>query len=54
MYLAAIKGMIGTKLYNMFWNASRFSKIHYKSGIAQKKTYEKGDWNYILFAFEKK
>ncbi len=54
MYLAAIIGMIGTKLYNMFWNASRFSKIHYKSGIAQKKTYEKGDWNYILFAFEKK
>lgn len=53
MYWAALVGMVGTKVYNLFKNASRFSKIHYKSGIAQKKTYQKGDWKYILFAFEK-
>lgn len=54
MYLASLAGMVGTKLYNLFRNASRFSKIHYKSGIAQKKAYKKGDWKYVLFAFEKR
>ena len=53
MYYASLAGMIGTKMYNLFKNASKFSKIHYKSGIAQKKAYHKGDWKYILFAFEK-
>ena len=53
MYFASLAGMIGTKLYNLYRNASRFSKIHYKSGIAQKKAYEKGDWKYVLFAFER-
>lgn len=53
MYWASVAGMVGTKLYNLFKNASPFSKIHYKSGLAQKKTYERGDWEYILFAFEK-
>ena len=53
MYYASLAGMIGTKLYNLYRNASRFSKIHYKSGIAQKKAYDRGDWKYILFAFEK-
>ena len=53
MYYASIAGMIGTKIYNFFKDASRFSKIHYKSGLAQKKTYKEGKWKYLLFAFEK-
>ena len=53
MYFAGLAGMVGTKAYNLFKNASRFSKVHYKSGIAQKKAYDNGEWKYNLFAFEK-
>lgn len=37
MYWACQFGKIGTKLYNLFKDATPFSKTHYKTGIAQKK-----------------
>jgi tocopherol O-methyltransferase len=48
IYHAALLGMIGTKLYNLFRKASYFSRIHYKTGIAQKKAYNTGRWGYYL------
>jgi tocopherol O-methyltransferase len=53
IYVASLFGMIGTKVYNAFKRASRFSRIHYTTGLAQKKAYDKGDWKYILIVFEK-
>ncbi len=54
MYLASLVGAIGTKAYNMIYNASHFSKIHYKTGLAQKKAYHKHQWGYYLIMCENK
>ncbi len=48
MYFASLLGAVGTKAYNMIYNASPFSKIHYKTGLAQKKAYHKQKWGYYL------
>jgi len=53
IYWAALAGMIGTKAYNLIYNATYFSKIHYKTGLAQYKTYRKGLWDYELLALQK-
>ena len=53
IYWASILGMFGTKLYNLFYNASHFSKIHYKTGLAQYKTYKTGKWGYYLVELTK-
>lgn len=53
IYRAALLGMIGTKAYNLFKTATYFSRIHYKTGLAQRKTYRKGKWGYYLVACEK-
>lgn len=53
IYWAALAGMIGTKAYNLFYNATYFSKIHYKTGLAQYKTYRRGLWDYELLALQK-
>lgn len=53
IYWAALAGMIGTKAYNLVYNATYFSKIHYKTGLAQYKTYQKGLWDYELLALQK-
>lgn len=53
-YYAAYFGMIGTKLYNIFKNASPFSKIHYKTGFAQKRSFDKKDWQYYHIELQKK
>lgn len=51
MYQASVLGFFGTKAYNLFYNASPFSKIHYKSGITQYQALRKGLWKYeIIFA----
>ena len=47
-YRFAWLGMIGTKWYNLFHNATYFSKIHYKTGFAQYKAWKKGLWDYHL------
>ncbi len=52
MYFASIIGAIGTKAYNMIYNASYFSKIHYKTGLAQKKAYHQNKWGYYLVSIE--
>ena len=54
LYTAGVLGMFGSELYNFFKNARYFSRKHYKTCIAQKKAYDKGQWGYYLFAFEKK
>lgn len=54
IYYAGILGMIGTKLYNLFKKASYFSKIHYKTGLAQKKGYDSKKWGYYLVLLVKK
>lgn len=53
IYRAALLGMIGTKAYNLFKKATYFSRIHYKTGLAQKKAYREGKWGYYLVACEK-
>lgn len=53
IYWAALAGMIGTKAYNLIYNATYFSKIHYKTGLAQHKTYRRALWDYELLALQK-
>ncbi|MEM7102104.1 MAG: methyltransferase domain-containing protein [Bacteroidota bacterium] len=54
MYKASWLGMLGTKTYNLFKNASPFSKIHYRSGIAQYRALKKGLWDYhVLLTFKR-
>jgi hypothetical protein len=53
MYLASLAGAVGTKVYNFFKKASYFSRIHYKTGLAQKKGYENKKWGYYLIRCEK-
>lgn len=48
IYWAALAGMIGTKAYNLFKTATYFSRIHYKTGLAQKRTFREGKWGYYL------
>ena len=48
IYWASLVGMIGTKWYNLFHNATYFSKIHYKTGLAQFKAWKQGLWGYHL------
>lgn len=50
---AAVLGMFGTKLYNLYKKASYFSRIHYKTGLAQYNTYNRGLWSYNLIVLEK-
>ncbi len=52
MYLASYIGWVGTKAYNLIYNASAFSKTHYKTGFAQKKAYHKNKWGYYLVVCE--
>lgn len=47
-YWYALAGMIGTKWYNLFHDATHFSKIHYTTGFAQYKAWKKGLWSYRL------
>lgn len=54
IYLAALAGMIGTKLYNLYRTATYFSRIHYKTGLAQYRTYRKRQWGYHLVRLDKK
>ncbi len=49
---AALAGMIGTKWYNLFHNATHFSKVHYKTGLAQYRAWKQGLWSYRLIVIE--
>lgn len=52
-YRFAWLGMIGTKWYNLFHNATHFSKIHYKTGFAQYKGWKQNLWDYHLIVMNK-
>lgn len=55
IYRLALLGMVGTKLYALTHpNVSSSSKNHYKSGLGQLHGYNKGLWNHVLWAFQKK
>ncbi|HFA48866.1 MAG TPA: methyltransferase domain-containing protein [Bacteroidetes bacterium] len=49
-YRFAWLGMIGTKWYNLFHDATYFSKTHYKTGFAQYKGWKRGLWEYRLLS----
>ncbi len=53
IYVAAWLGMIGTKVYTIFKNATHFSRTHYKTGLSQKRTFDRGDWGYYLVCLTK-
>ncbi len=48
IYYAAWLGQFGTWAYNLFREATPFSKVHYQTGLAQKKAYDQGLWGYYL------
>ena len=52
IYYGSLLGMVFTKWYNLFHNASYFSRIHYKTGLAQKKAYSRKKWGYYLVMAE--
>ncbi|MCC6727627.1 MAG: methyltransferase domain-containing protein [Saprospiraceae bacterium] len=49
----AMAGMVGTKWYNLFHNATHFSKVHYKTGFAQYRAWKQGLWSYRLLEIRK-
>lgn len=53
IYWASLAGMIGTRWYNLFHRATHFSKVHYKTGLAQYQAWKRGMWGYHLLAFQK-
>ena len=50
MYKAYLLGAIPSKAYNLVFNASPFSRKHYKSGFYQYKALKKGLWDYIIIS----
>lgn len=48
IYYVALLGKLGTWAYNLFRDATPFSKVHYQTGLAQKKAYDQGLWGYYL------
>jgi len=53
-FIAAFWGMFGTFFYNVFVKkASYFSRVHYKTGLAQFAAYKKNLWNYKLIVLRK-
>jgi cyclopropane fatty-acyl-phospholipid synthase-like methyltransferase len=53
MYYACQAGKFGTWLYNLVYNATPFSKTHYKSGIYQYKALKSGLWAYKILVAQK-
>jgi cyclopropane fatty-acyl-phospholipid synthase-like methyltransferase len=53
IFWASLAGMVGTKAYNLVHRATYFSKIHYKTGIAQYFAWKKKLWKYHLICIEK-
>ncbi|TAK43173.1 MAG: class I SAM-dependent methyltransferase [Saprospiraceae bacterium] len=49
---AALAGMVGTQWYNLFHQATHFSKVHYKTGLAQYRAWKQGLWAYHLLEIE--
>lgn len=46
MYWSSVLGAVPSIIYNSFHRASRFARIHYKSGFYQYRALKKGLWEY--------
>lgn len=54
MFYSSVMGFFGTKIYGLYNSkASRFSKIHYRSGWYQYKALKKDLWSYQLITAKK-
>lgn len=54
MFYSSFMGFLGTKIYGLYNSkASRFSKIHYRSGWYQYKTLKKSLWSYQVISAKK-
>jgi tocopherol O-methyltransferase len=48
MYLLSFPGYLTTKLYNLFYNATPFSRTHYKASLNQYRALKRGYWRYNI------
>jgi tocopherol O-methyltransferase len=53
MYLLSFPGYVGIKLYNLFHNATPFSRTHYKASLNQYRALRRGYWRYNIILAEK-
>ena len=53
MFLVSFPGYISTKLYNLFYNATPFSKTHYKASLNQYRALKRGYWEYKVISSQK-
>ena len=53
MYMLSFPGYITTKLYNIFYNATPFSRTHYKASLNQYSALKRGYWRYNIILAEK-
>jgi len=53
MFLVSFPGYISTKLYNLFYNATPFSKTHYKASLNQYRALKRGYWEYKVVRAKK-
>jgi tocopherol O-methyltransferase len=53
LFLVSFPGYIATKLYNLFYNATPFSKTHYKASLNQYRALKRGYWEYKVICAQK-
>jgi len=53
MYCISFPGYIATKLYNLFFNATPFSKTHYRASMNQYRALKRGYWKYKVIMADK-
>ncbi len=54
MYLLSFPGYITTKLYNLAYNATPFSRTHYKASLNQYRALKRGYWRYKIVLARKR
>jgi tocopherol O-methyltransferase len=53
LFLVSFPGYIATMLYNLFYNATPFSKTHYKASLNQYRALKRGYWEYKVVCAQK-
>ncbi len=53
MYLVSFPGYVATKLYNLFYNATPFSRTHYRASLNQYRALKRGYWKYRVICSDK-
>jgi tocopherol O-methyltransferase len=53
LYLLSFPGYIAIKLYNLVYNATPFSRTHYKASLNQYRALKRGYWRYNIILAEK-